>query len=342
MTVRRKKNSIPKTTARRKTGTAKSSSNRWLARWFRKLAWSVLLGLALYGAHSALARWVPGYEPAVRRTAQRVAQSAGDGMRRMEKELAPTPTITIHAPKDLAGDAYDNLSVGVPGWNCDVILDRQGYALGYSEKYEQPLWVSYRLTADEVRNKKAKRSDNFRADPAILSGSAELQDYKGAPFDRGHLAPAGDMTFSVQAMSESFLLSNMSPQQPEFNRGIWKELESKVRDFAVGNGSLYVVSGPIFIAGRETITIGANRVAVPHAYYKVLLDNTEPELKAIGFILPNAESKKTLSEFAVTVDAVERATGLDFFNGLAPELERKLESECDYSRWDRSAKLAHP
>ena len=104
---------------------------------------------------------------------------------------------------------YDNLSLGVPG-PADTIIDRPGYALGYIEKHEQPAWVIYRMTADEATTKAAKRGNDFRPDPKIPTGSATLADYRRSGYDRGHLAPAADMAFSGQTMSDSFYMSNMS------------------------------------------------------------------------------------------------------------------------------------
>lgn len=230
------------------------------------------------------------------------------------------------------GDAgYDNLLPGVPG-KADTILDCEGYALGYRELHEQPAWVIYKLTAEEVQNKVAERFDRFRADPEIPTGSAAPEDYRKSGYDRGHLAPAADMAWSEKAMSESFYMSNMSPQLPAFNRGIWAKLEAQVRAFAVAEQEIYVVTGAI-LPKEPIITIGINRVTVPTHYYKVIYDLTPP-CKMIGFILPNAKSDRPLQDFAVTVDVVEAATGLDFFS-LVPEVEQeKLESTITINAWN--------
>lgn len=222
---------------------------------------------------------------------------------------------------------FDNLTMGTPS-KADTIIDRQGYALGYSEKHEQPLWVTYKLTSKEVKTKVAKRKDDFRADLDIPTGSASLADYRRSGHDRGHLAPAADMAWSVKAMSESFYMSNMTPQKPSFNRGIWSKLESLVRHNANVEDEVYVVTGGIFT--DEDITIGTNKVTVPHSYYKVIYDTTPPR-KMIGFILPNKGSKEPLKSFAVTVDVVEQRTELDFFS-LVPDGE-VLESTLTVDAW---------
>ena len=225
---------------------------------------------------------------------------------------------------------YDNLSFGVPG-KADTIIDRPGYALGYIEYHEQPAWVIYIMTKAEATTKAAKRTDRFRPDPEIPTGSATTGDYRRSGYDRGHLAPAADMAFSGQTMADSFFMSNMSPQKPAFNRGIWKNLEELVRSFAITERKIVVVTGPI-LPKEKTVTIGANKVTVPTHYYKVIFDLTPPQ-KMIAFILPNEGSDKLLREFAVSVDAVEKATGLDFFSKLPKEKQKQLESSFSIRAW---------
>lgn len=303
---------------------------------FRRIFLTVIYLLAAYGLHNIIADCSESYRNKSREYVQSAGKHISTGAKSVENSIALQPTVTIKNSGDLSKTPFDNLKMGVPSFKCDVIIDRVGYALGYSEKYEQPLWVTYKLTADEVKSKKAKRSDDFRSDPDINTGSATPEDYKKSYFDRGHLAPAADMSFSLQAMSESFYMSNMSPQRPEFNRGIWKKLEEKVRDYAAACGSLYVVSGPIFDPNTPSITIGSNKIAVPDKYYKVLLDPNTTNPKAIGFVIDNRNANQPLSEYAVTVDAVEALTGLDFFNELDSSDERYLESQCNYAKWESS------
>ena len=211
---------------------------------------------------------------------------------------------------------YDNLSFGIPG-KADTIIDRPGYALGYSEYHEQAAWGIYIITHEEATTKAAQRTNKFRSDPQIPTGSATPGDYRRSGYDRGHLAPAADMAFSAQTMADSFFMSNMSPQKPAFNRGIWKDLEALVRNFAITERRIVVVTGPI-LPKEKTVTIGANGVTVPTHYYKVIFDLTPPQ-KMIGFILPNEGSNKPLAAFAVTVDDVEKATGLNFFSKVPKE-----------------------
>ena len=226
---------------------------------------------------------------------------------------------------------YDNLALGIPG-KCDTLIDRPGYALGYIEYHEQAAFVIYKLTAREALTKEALRTNRFRRDPEIPTGSATTADYRRSGYDRGHLAPAADMAFSVQTMADSFFMSNMSPQKPAFNRGIGKRLEEQVRQIAIREKAIYVVTGPI-LPKKKTVTIGANQVTVPTHYYKVIFDLTPPR-KMIGFILPNEGSDRPLEDFAVTVDVVEKTTGLDFFSALPKAVQERLESTITVSAWD--------
>jgi endonuclease G len=154
-------------------------------------------------------------------------------------------------------------------------------------------------------------------------------DYTKSGYDRGHLAPAGDFKFSQQLTKQSFFMSNISPQTPQFNRGIWKSLEEQVRSWALRDGGLYVVTGPVLRSGLPTIG-RTNEVAVPDSFYKVLLycrKGSDPEIRMIGFLLKNEPSNESLKSHVVPVDAIEQATGLDFFPKIPDDLERRLESQ---------------
>ena len=130
-------------------------------------------------------------------------------------------------------------------------------------------------------------------------------------------------------MRESFYMSNMSPQKPDFNRGVWKKLEKEVRRYAYNEGSVFVITGPIL--ERNLKKIGrANKVSVPRHFFKIVYDETPPR-KMIAFVLPNEGSTLPLSSFIATVDEVERLTVLDFFAGLAAEAA--LESAAEYTMW---------
>lgn len=223
--------------------------------------------------------------------------------------------------------SQDNKYLPVSNQNLEVVIHTH-YVLGYSEENEQAIWVAYELTSDELIAR-YERTDNFREDPEVSTGSASLSDYKDSGYDRGHLAPAADMSFSSTAMTESFYLSNMSPQVPGFNRGVWKRLEEQVRGWAEAKGSIYVVTGSIISSGDPEI--GVNGVEIPSQYYKVLLD--EESQQAIGFVMKNQSSSSDLLSFAVTVDEVENMTSLDFFSQLDDSLEEAIESTYSSDAW---------
>lgn len=201
-----------------------------------------------------------------------------------------------------------------------------GFSLSYSEKHEQPYWVAYELTITESMGT-IKRTDNFREDENINTGSAKLEDYKYSGYDRGHLAPAADMKWSKKAMSESFLFSNITPQNQKFNREIWHELEKQIRKWVKRDSSLYIITGPILKDGLKTI--GQNKVSIPEHFFKVILGQN----KAIGFIIPNKPLGRDFSKYAVTIDSVETIIGMDFFSTLPDDIENSLESMFDISLW---------
>jgi endonuclease G len=178
-----------------------------------------------------------------------------------------------------------------------------------------------------------EREREFRPDYDVSTGSAFHRDYTRSGYTRGHLAPAGDMAFSTNAMKESFFMSNMSPQAEAFNGGIWRELEENVRDWAYKENHLYVVTGPALKQGVIK-KIGDNKVSVPKYFYKVILDLSGKEQKGIGFIIPNEKSEIHLREYAVSIDSVEKFTGINFFVDLmSEELEDEIEERLDDGKW---------
>lgn len=212
----------------------------------------------------------------------------------------------------------------------EKIITHTGYSLLYNEDYEQASWVAYELTKEET-NKIFERTNKFIPDTKVNTGTANDKDYSGSGYDRGHLAPASDMGWSLTAMSESFYYSNMSPQAPSFNRGVWKKLEELVRFWAVENGAIYIATGPVLRSGLQTI--GANKVSVPNYFYKVVLDYSEPEIKGIGFIIPNNGSSEPLQHFAVSIDSVEKFAGIDFFPMLPDNQELEIEKSTCLKCW---------
>ena len=220
-------------------------------------------------------------------------------------------------------------NLGIPA-EPDLLLQKKGFTLGYSLQYRQAVWVAYTLTAENLQAKQVRRRDQFRADPEVKNHPVHPKDYTRSGFDKGHLAPVADMTYSFGSMSDSFFMSNISPQIPGCNRGIWKRLENQVRHWAVKEGKIYIITGPIFSEKPAVMKTAA--IPIPVAFYKVILDLTPP-MKMIGFIVPNQTSKRRIASFAVSVDEVERITGYDFFSQLDDELENSLEANIDIFTW---------
>lgn len=233
--------------------------------------------------------------------------------------------LTMSCEKDAAIEPI--VEINLEPVSSGQIVRHTYYSLAYSEENEQASWVYYELSSEDL-NGTQSRTDDFRADPAISTGSSSLNDFKSSGYDRGHLCPAADMNRNKIAMSESFFLSNMSPQMPGFNRGIWSVAEDQVREWTLKYQKLYVVTGPVF--QNNIGTIGLNEVTIPGYYFKIIFDGKD---HMIGLILPHASSTQSLDQFVVSIDQIEQQTGIDFFKGLDDQLEKNLEGGVSTSGW---------
>lgn len=205
------------------------------------------------------------------------------------------------------------------------VIRRTGYTLAFDKKNKTPQWVAWELTRDETRGN-ADRTDYFETDPDVKGARVEYHDYSGSGYDRGHMAPAGDMKWSNRAMKESFYMSNMCPQDHNLNTKDWNDLETKCRQWARRYGKVYIVCGPIY-NGKRTEYIGEHRVKVPDAFYKAVLINTKKNPIALGFYFENEAGERPLEEYLVPVDKIEAMSGIDFFPALNDEVEERLESK---------------
>lgn len=212
----------------------------------------------------------------------------------------------------------------------EQIIHHTGYTVSYNKDLKLPNWVSYELTRNETKGKE-KRSNRFIADPLVKGLIATNADYTHSGFDKGHMAPAADMKWSPQAMKESFYFSNMCPQHPQLNRRGWKNLEGKIRDWAIADSAIIVICGPI--VAKQPKTIGKNKVVVPQQFFKVVLSPYVKPMRAIGFLFNNKQAVEPLSTYAVTIDSIERLTNMDFFAPLPDEIENKIEAEANYFQW---------
>lgn len=210
------------------------------------------------------------------------------------------------------------------------IIQRTGYTLAYDKKTKTPQWVAWELTKEET-NGNHERTDKFLPDPDVEGAQVVTTDYTGSGYDRGHMAPAGDMKWSKKAMEESFYMSNICPQIHHLNTGDWNELEANTRKWARRYGRVYITCGPIYNGNRRTEYIGKNRVKVPDAFFKVILIQSSKKTCALGFYFENEAGQRPLNEYLVSVDYLEQMTGIDFFPALPDELEHTLEAETHNS-----------
>jgi endonuclease G, mitochondrial len=204
------------------------------------------------------------------------------------------------------------------------------YTLSYSEPHEQAEWVAYELKKEHLGRSHFERP-YFIDDPNVVTGSASWKNYKRSGYDKGHLCAAADRGFLEKAYDETFYTSNISPQRHDFNEGIWNRLEQKIRYWAVKYDGIYVVTGGVLTDGLKTI--GNEKVSVPKFFYKVLLDNSRGEYKAIAFLVPHEDSELPLNTFVVSIDKIEKITGIDFFPKLPDAVETKIERSSDYKGW---------
>lgn len=241
--------------------------------------------------------------------------------------LALLPTIAFANPID--DNCPQHTIFGAPVSSIDngtQYICHTNYAIHYRFDTKTAEYVVEHLDNTDITGP-AKRKDDFRPDDQIApEHSATLEDYSGEPYDRGHLVPGADNRANQEVMSESFFLSNMVPQVPNNNRGIWRMLETKVRDWALENRDLYVVSGTIYEEGYKTI--GEGKVGVPTYLWKVVYDKATDS--TIAYLMPNAELPvKDMPKYLTTVNRVEELTGLNIF----PQLSEDKESVVNPEHW---------
>jgi len=218
----------------------------------------------------------------------------------------------------------------LPTSTTGQIIHHEGFSLSYSEPHEQAEWVAYELKRQHLSNANYKRP-YFEIDQAVKTGAASWRNYKNSGYDRGHLCPAGDKNYSQTAHDETFLTSNISPQQHDFNSGIWNTLEQKTRYWARKYDGVFVVTGGVLKGTLKTI--GDEHVAVPDMFYKIILDANNGETKMIAFLMPHRKSIEPLYNFVVPVDSIEALTGIDFFPEIEDSIENTLEAKSDYKSW---------
>ena len=215
----------------------------------------------------------------------------------------------------------------------EKLLKRRTYIVSYNRELKVPNWVAWELNRERLVERES-RTDKFLSDPDLSESEAvTTDDYKRSGWDRGHMCPAADNRWHWRAMQESFYMTNICPQHHNLNRGDWKELEDDCREWAEKEGRIYIACGPIFYKGKPRTIGREHKVAVPDAFFKVILCADSRPPRAIGFIYKNTSGNHPLDHYVNSVDQVERITGIDFFPTLPDEIERKVESGYNLKLW---------
>jgi endonuclease G len=238
-------------------------------------------------------------------------------------------------PKEYPEPAKDEVSLEfgdnfLPTSTTGVIVTHAFFTLSYVEKHEQAEWVAYELRKEHIKRNDFKRP-YFIQDKDVKTKSADWRNYKKSGYDRGHLCPAGDRSFDYEAYFETFLTSNISPQDHSFNAGVWNSLEQKTRYWAGRYNDVYVITGGVLKDGLKTI--GTENVSVPEAFYKIIIDKTNGRYKVAAFLIPQAAGTDSFYKYMTTVDEIEAKTGIDFFAQLPDAIENKIEAERDTKFW---------
>lgn len=215
----------------------------------------------------------------------------------------------------------------------EQILHRRGYTTSYNQTTKTPNWVAWHLTAAHTKGRINREQEVFTEDEDVAKGQrATDNDYYNSRYDRGHMCPAGDNKWDQQAMTQSFLFTNICPQNHGLNKYEWNDLEMLCREWARKYGAVDIVCGPLFTTSGEQKTIGQNKVWVPDAFFKVVLCR-QGSPKAIGFVYQNVGKKQAMANAARSVDEIERLTKMDFFPELDDKTETRIEAKAELSDW---------
>lgn len=238
-------------------------------------------------------------------------------------------------------------SAGYPTGKRELeIIEHSGMTLGFDCKYNMASWSFHMLTPD-VSFGNVSRSNDFRVDEKVKCSSAVEADYflrtenpdgtysyDGFGFDRGHLAPSADFRWSATALSESYYYSNMTPQRKEFNRESWADLEGLLRSVVdQEKKTFYILTGPVLNESLPIIERSVNQLRIPQLHYKIIVDLSQEKPRGMAFLMPNTKCEGRLSEYVVSIDSIEKLTGLDFFPSIDEALEMQIESKSDFNNW---------
>lgn len=209
-------------------------------------------------------------------------------------------------------------------------VDYTGFRVYFNPSWHMPACVTYEITRKEAQGN-LPRAKHWIQDGRV-AGCASSRDYVNSGYDRGHIAPAGDLRWSEKAMRQSFTMTNVCPQSHLLNEGGWGRLEEKVREWVNRDGRLIVIAGPV-VAPSDTIAIGETRVRVPGAFYKIVLAHDARPMRVAAFVYPNRECDGHLNEYATTVRHIETLTGLNFLEALPQDEQDRLETTVNLNPW---------
>lgn len=226
----------------------------------------------------------------------------------------------------------DSVGVAAPVPN-EILVKHLAYTSSYNPMHRVPNYVVHVIPKDILYGN-ITRTNDFRQDPFIKQNMSDSVDYWNSGFDRGHMAASADFKWNRKAMSESYYYSNIIPQNKELNQGAWNKLEMQVREWAIDNTELVVVTGPVLKSELPKIPQGSFKVSIPEYLYKIVVDYYPPTYKAIAFFYPNKNVPYEIDKHVVSIDSIERLTGIDFFPKLEDDIENKLEAENDILLFD--------
>lgn len=246
------------------------------------------------------------------------------GWQMLQARAADTPAQT-GIDKDL-----DLLQVMIPGDIPAVQKQYTGMLVSFNPSLHIPNWVAWELTGVESTGD-TPRNNKFYCDETV-AGCPDFYEYNYSGYDRGHMAPAGDMKWSRDAMHDTFYLTNICPQVKSLNTGAWKRLEEKCRKWARTDSAIVIVCGPV-ITDKPIEYIGDSRIAVPRRFFKAVISPYANPPRGIAFVMPNGKVPGGMQAAATTIDEVERITGYDLFSALPDDIENEIESQCDFPYW---------
>lgn len=230
-------------------------------------------------------------------------------------------------------DAGDEIRMELPSSSkADCLIEYNGYTVSYDETSRIPVWVAYELTAEESNGTIGRSGKYFRPDEKAKVIQADNYDYRGSGWSRGHMAPAGDFKWDDGAMWDTFYYTNCCPQDEKLNNGSWNVLENKVRTWARQFGSVFVVTGPI-VGQNQAGKIGAHSIVVPDAFFKAVLVYSDEAYHGIAFVMFNNSTTQRLPESYMSINDLEKITGIDFFPAMDDSVEEDVEGSVDLNLW---------